>query len=108
MSISPRYVPNLKDPLDVEVAKTVNGVAHGFLIERVDPPLKVAPAEGQELKAQYAVSNSLGRKVINCRLVTIRRPSLRSGSGTDTSTTKVMCRVGGGVFEFVSMSNCNF
>ncbi len=87
----------MKDPLDIEVAKTVNGVAHGFLIERIDPPLKVTPSEGQELKAQYAISNSLGRKVINCRLVTIKRPSLTKNiSIGDSNSTKVMCRVGGG------------
>jgi len=81
------------DPLDVEVAKTVNGIAHGFLIERASPALRVAPSGSQEQKAQYAVSNSLGKKVISCRLVVIKRSG---ASGADGVTKKVMCRVGGG------------
>jgi hypothetical protein len=88
-----QYVPNMIDPLDVEVAKTVNGIAHGFLIERVSPALRSAPSSNQEQKAQYAVSNSLGRRIINCRLVVIKRSGAASSEGT---TKKVMCRVGGG------------
>ena len=45
------YVPgNPRDPLDAEVAAIVNGVAHGLLIERVDPPLRTRdlPREGEE------------------------------------------------------------
>jgi len=91
------YVPNMIDPLDVEVAKTVNGIAHGFLIERVTPPLRSVPkaeaGTGEEQKAQYAISNSLGRKVINCRLVVIRRSGAKGSEGL---SKKVMCRVGGG------------
>ncbi|KDQ06874.1 hypothetical protein BOTBODRAFT_39301 [Botryobasidium botryosum FD-172 SS1] len=88
-----QYVPmSLKDPLDVEVARVVNSIAHGFLIERIDPPLRAAPPPGAEIKAQYAISNALGRKVINCRLVVINR----SGSRPEGQTKKVMCRVGGG------------
>jgi len=83
---------SLKDPLDVEVARVVNSIAHGFLIERIDPPLRAAPPPGAEIKAQYAISNALGRKVINCRLVIISRP----GSRPEGQTKKVMCRVGGG------------
>jgi len=85
----PQYVPaSTKDPLDVEVARVVNGIAHGFLIERIDPPLKTPPPPGAENKAQYAISNALGKKVVSCRLVVINR--------SDTQTRKVMCRVGGG------------
>lgn len=86
------YVPaNPNDPLDAEVARVVNSVAHGLLVERIDPPLKVIPKEG-EIRAQYAFSNALSRKVINCRLTTMNR---KAGTGTQT-THKVMCRVGGG------------
>jgi hypothetical protein len=87
------------DPLDVEVAKTVNGIAHGFLIERVSSPLRSALKSestgggGEEQKAQYAISNSLGRKVINCRLVIIKRSGAKGSEGL---SKKVMCRVGGG------------
>lgn len=81
----------MKDPLDVEVARVVNSVTHGFLIERVDPPLRVIPKPGEEVKAQYAISNALGRKVLNCRLVVISRSGAKGGE-----TRKVMCRVGGG------------
>ena len=92
----PTYIPgNMKDPLDVEVARVVNSMAHGFLIERVDPPLRVIPKPGEEVKAQYAVSNALARKVLNCRLVVINRSSSKSGGGGETR--KVMCRVGGGM-----------
>lgn len=88
----PTYIPgNMKDPLDVEVARVVNSVTHGFLIERVDPPLRVIPKPGEEVKAQYAISNALGRKVLNCRLVVISRSGAKGGE-----TRKVMCRVGGG------------
>lgn len=87
------YVPsNPKDPLDMEVSFIVNGLFHGFLVERVDPPLKKIPKEGEEIKAQYAFSTTLSRKVITCKLTTLRR----NGKGGETVTKKVMCRVGGG------------
>ncbi|KAF5383713.1 hypothetical protein D9615_003661 [Tricholomella constricta] len=85
------YIPgNPKDPLDVEVAEITNAIAHGLLIERVDPPIKKVPKEGEEVKAQYAFSNALSRKVVTCRLTTLTRP------GKAGHTKKVMCRVGGG------------
>ncbi|KIJ55356.1 hypothetical protein M422DRAFT_23954 [Sphaerobolus stellatus SS14] len=88
----PVYIPgNMKDPLDVEVAKVVNSITHGMLVERVDPPLRGAPRAGEELKAQYAFANALARKVLNCRLVVIGRAGAKGGE-----TRKVMCRVGGG------------
>lgn len=91
------YVPvSMKDPLDVEVARVVNGLAHGLLVERVDPPLKNAPKEGEEIRAQYAFANSLTRKVITCKLTTLTRVG---GKGREPGLTKkVMCRVGGGMF----------
>ncbi|KAM6497131.1 hypothetical protein JOM56_007604 [Amanita muscaria] len=85
-------VGNVKDPLDVEVATIVNSIPHGLLVERIDPPLKKIPKDGEEIKAQYAFSNALGRKIITCRLTTMTR----SGKSGDTTTKKVMCRVGGG------------
>ncbi|EJD47970.1 hypothetical protein AURDEDRAFT_113237 [Auricularia subglabra TFB-10046 SS5] len=86
------YNPVKTDPLDVEVAKCVNSFPHGFLVERIDPPLRAAPRQGEEVRAQYAVSNALARKVITCRLVVISRTK-----GADaTESRKVMCRVGGG------------
>jgi hypothetical protein len=99
------YVPvHSKDPLDVEVAQVVNSIPHGLLIERMDPPLKSLPKEGEELRAQYAISNSLSRKVITCRLTTLTRLSAK-GSGQDPVTMKkVMCRVGGGEFRFYPSS----
>ncbi|KAJ7759254.1 hypothetical protein B0H16DRAFT_1534983 [Mycena metata] len=73
------YVPsNPRDPLDAEVAFVVNSISHGLLVERVDPPLKKLPKEGEEQKAQYAFSNALSRKA------------------DILVTKKVMCRVGGG------------
>jgi hypothetical protein len=83
---------NAKDPLDVEVAAIVNSIAHGLLVERVDPPLKKIPKEGEEIKAQYSFSNALSKKVVTCRLTTMNRTS-KSG---DATMKKVMCRVGGG------------
>ncbi|KAF8518006.1 hypothetical protein BU17DRAFT_91435 [Hysterangium stoloniferum] len=88
----PVYVPgNMKDPLDVEVARVVNSMVHGFLVERIDPPLRKSPKQGEEIKAQYAFSNALARKVLNCRLVVISRAGPKGGE-----MRKVMCRVGGG------------
>jgi hypothetical protein len=84
---------NLKDPLDVEVAEIVNSTAHGLLVERIDPPLRKIPRDGEEIKAQYAFSNALGRKVVTCRLTTLTRSGKTTGV---TTTKKVMCRVGGG------------
>ncbi|EIW58288.1 uncharacterized protein TRAVEDRAFT_47454 [Trametes versicolor FP-101664 SS1] len=85
------YTPaSTRDPLDVEVAAIVNSIPHGLLVERVDPPLRSAPKEGEELRAQYAFSNMLGRKVITCKLTTMTR------SGGKGTSKKVMCRVGGG------------
>jgi hypothetical protein len=90
------YIPGSNfDPLDVEVAAVVNSIAHGLLVERVDPHLRKTqiPKEGEEMKAQYAFSNALSRKVVTCRLTTM----MRSGkTGGDATTKKVMCRVGGG------------
>jgi hypothetical protein len=92
-----QYIPsNAMDPLDVEVAAVVNSIAHGLLIERVDPPLRTAPREGEEIRAQYAFSNSLSRKVVTCRLTTMTRSGAKANG--DTTTKKVMCRVGGGKF----------
>ncbi|TFK39811.1 hypothetical protein BDQ12DRAFT_697896 [Crucibulum laeve] len=92
------YIPgNPKDPLDVEVANVCNSISHGLLVERVDPPLKKIPKEGEEIKAQYALSNALSRKVITCRLTTLTRAGKASGEASaPTTTKKVMCRVGGG------------
>lgn len=91
------YVPgSSKDPLDMEVARVVNSISHPLLIERVDPPLKVTPKEGEEVRGQYAVSSPLSRKVITCKLTTLTRPGARGSGEGPTTTKKVMCRVGGG------------
>lgn len=83
------YVPsNTKDPLDVEVTAIANSIAHSLLIERVDPPLRTVPREGEEVSAQYAFANHLARKIITCKLTTLAR--------RENVTKKVMCRVGGG------------
>jgi hypothetical protein len=89
---------NTADPLDVEIANVVNSIVHNLLVERVDPPLRKnqIPKEGEEIKAQYAFTNSLSRKVVTCRLTTLSRASK---TGTESTTNKkVMCRVGGGKF----------
>lgn len=91
------YVPaSSKDPLDSEVARVVNSIAHSLLIERVDPPLRATPKEGEEVRAQYALSSPLSRKVITCKLSTLTRPGARGSGQEPTTTKKVMCRVGGG------------
>lgn len=59
-------------------------------IERVDPPRRGPAKQGEEIRAQYAISNALGRKVITCRLVIVTRGGAQS--------KKVMCRVGGGEY----------
>ncbi|KAI0083929.1 hypothetical protein BDY19DRAFT_910219 [Irpex rosettiformis] len=83
------YVPaNTKDPLDNEVAIIANSMGHGLLIERIDPPLRTVPKDGEEVRAQYAFSNHLARKIVNCKLTTLTR--------RENVTKKVMCRVGGG------------
>jgi hypothetical protein len=86
---------NPKDPLDQEVAVIVNSIAHGLLVERVDPPLRTTPRSGEEIRAQYAFSNALSRKVVTCRLTTLTRSGSKN-AGQPTTTKKVMCRVGGG------------
>ena len=89
------YTPgNPRDPLDAEVAAIVNSIAHGLLIERVDPPLKMIPREGEEIRAQYAFSNSLAKKTVTCRLTTLSRAGAKGEPST--ATKKVMVRVGGG------------
>ena len=90
------YKPgNPRDPLDAEVAAIVNSIAHGLLIERVDPPLRAIPREGEEIRAQYAFSNSLARKTVTCRLTTLSRAGAKGEAST--ATKKVMVRVGGGM-----------
>jgi len=88
------YVANAFDPLDLEVANIVNNMPHGLLVERVDAPLKKSqiPKNGEEIKAQYAFSNALSKKIVTCKLTTLTR----SGKAGDVTTKKVMCRVGGG------------
>ena len=89
------YTPgNPRDPLDAEIAAIVNSIAHGLLIERVDPPLRTIPREGEEIRAQYAFSNSLARKMVTCRLTTLSRAGAKGEAST--ATKKVMVRVGGG------------
>lgn len=89
------YTPgNPRDPLDTEVAAIVNSIAHGLLIERVDPPLRAIPREGEEVRAQYAFSNSLAKKTVTCRLTTLSRAGAKGEPST--ATKKVMVRVGGG------------
>jgi len=89
------YIPgNPRDPLDVEVAAVANALAHGLLVERVDPPLRVVPKEGEEIRAQYVITNSIARKVVTCRLTTLSRANGKS-EGSSLSK-KVMVRVGGG------------
>ncbi|KAG8966704.1 hypothetical protein FRC03_011452 [Tulasnella sp. 419] len=84
------YIPTSPhDPLDNEIAKIVNSISHGLMFERVDPPLKSPPKSGEEVSAQYAVSNTLTRKTLPCRL---RINTNRAG----VESKKVMCRVGGG------------
>lgn len=90
------YVPtNPKDPLDAEVAAIINSIPHGILVERVDPPLKTIPKDGEEIRATYAFSNSLSRKTVTCRLTTLTRSGGKA-NGEATAKKKVMCRVGGG------------
>lgn len=92
------YTPaSTKDPLDNEVALIVNGISHGLLIERVDPPLRTTPKAGVEVHGQYAFSNSLARKVVTCRLTTMTRSGVKM-DGKTVTTKKVMVRVGGGKF----------
>ena len=89
------YTPgNPRDPLDAEVAAIVNSIAHGLLIERIDPPLRTIPREGEEVRAQYAFSNSLAKKTVTCRLTTLSRAGAKGEPST--ATKKVMVRVGGG------------
>ncbi len=89
------YTPsNPRDPLDAEVAAIVNSIAHGLLIERVDPPLRTIPREGEEIRAQYAFSNSLAKKTVTCRLTTLSRAGAKGEPST--ASKKVMVRVGGG------------
>ena len=88
---TPVYVAIKWDELDMEVAKVVNGLPHGFTFERLDPPTRKPSANApkpEEIRGQYAVSNALSRKVITCRLTNV-------GRGENTSK-KIMCRVGGG------------
>jgi len=88
---TPVYVAIKWDELDMEVAKVVNGMPHGFTFERLDPPARRPAANApkpDEIRGQYAVSNVLSRRVITCRLTSV-------GRGENMSK-KVMCRVGGG------------
>ncbi|EKM81776.1 hypothetical protein AGABI1DRAFT_54760 [Agaricus bisporus var. burnettii JB137-S8] len=82
------YIPvNWKDPLDVEVARVLNSLAHGFKVERLDPPLRKVK-EGEEIQAKYSFSTMLGSKNIVLKLTSANK----RGEGVK----KVMCRVGGG------------
>lgn len=95
------YVPgNPKDPLDLEVAAIVNSIAHGFCVERVDPHWRRLPPPTEELKAQYSLTNALGKKVLTCKLLVIQRAAPKTLAG-HVQARKVMCRVGGGVWCYL-------
>jgi hypothetical protein len=78
-----------KDPLDAAVAALANAMSHACVVERVDPPLRTAPAPGAELRATYAFSTPLGRKQLPLKL---------AAPGRD-GTRKVLYRGGGGWTE---------
>ncbi|KAG8746199.1 hypothetical protein FRC10_005715 [Ceratobasidium sp. 414] len=89
------YSPNPKDALDVELARVVNSMVHGYYISRVTPI--VGGQQGPESSAQYAFTNSMGRKVLTCKLVVVEKSAPRGSlDGATQQTRRVICRVGGG------------
>ncbi|CAE6413910.1 unnamed protein product [Rhizoctonia solani] len=91
------YVPNPKDPLDVEVARVANSLAHPYLIERVSEFVK--GTQGPDASAQYSFTLPTSRKVMICKLVIVEKSAGRSsldGAGMGGQQRRVICRVGGG------------
>ncbi|QRV88630.1 hypothetical protein RhiJN_16648 [Ceratobasidium sp. AG-Ba] len=89
------YSPNAKDALDVELARVVNSMVHGYYISRVTPI--VGAQQGPESTAQYAFENAMGRKVLTCKLVVVEKSAPRGSlDGGTQQTRRVICRVGGG------------
>ncbi|KAG9090483.1 hypothetical protein FRC06_001035 [Ceratobasidium sp. 370] len=89
------YSPNPKDALDVELARVVNSMVHGYHILRVTPI--VSGQQGPESSAQYAFTNAMGRKVLTCKLVVVEKSAPRGSlDGGTQQTRRVICRVGGG------------
>jgi len=70
------YIATKWDELGMEAAKVVNGIPHGFTLQRLDPPTRKPAANAPKpdgVRAQSAVSNALSRKVITCRLTNVGR-----------------------------------
>ncbi|KAG9119997.1 hypothetical protein FRC07_004689, partial [Ceratobasidium sp. 392] len=89
------YSPNAKDALDVELARVVNSLVHGYHIARVTPI--ASGQQGPESSAQYAFTNAMGRKVLTCKLVIVEKSAPRGSlDGGTQQTSRVICRVGGG------------
>ncbi|KAG8721132.1 hypothetical protein FRC09_008394 [Ceratobasidium sp. 395] len=89
------YSPNPKDALDVELARVVNSMVHGYYIDRVTPI--VGGQQGPESSAQYGFANAMGRKVLTCKLVVVEKSAPRGSlDGGTQQTSRVICRVGGG------------
>ena len=75
-----RYRPDKRNPLDVEIARIVNGALNGIHVERIDPiPKGQLQASSPEANtAQYAFFGGGGggtKRVMNCRLLELNRGS---------------------------------
>ncbi|CAE6518642.1 unnamed protein product [Rhizoctonia solani] len=92
------YVPNPKDPLDVEVARVANSLAHPYFIERISEFVKAS--QGPDASAQYSFTLPTSRKVMVCKLVIVEKSgggrSSLDGVGVGGQQRRVICRVGGG------------
>ncbi|KDN43222.1 hypothetical protein RSAG8_06189, partial [Rhizoctonia solani AG-8 WAC10335] len=91
------YAPNPKDPLDVEVARVANSLAHPYFIERVSEFAR--GSQGPDASAQYSFTLPTSRKLMVCKLVIVEKSAGRSsidGASAGGQQRRVICRVGGG------------
>lgn len=85
------YVPDSKDPLDIEVAKIVNA-----------SPIPVKCQRGPQGGGKYFFGNELspsvvcGKKMYTCKLMTYDRDVSSRRNASSSSRNKVLVRVGGG------------
>lgn len=87
------YTPNRKDPLDVEVARVVNSIPHGFMIRRLDP--KKNPSHRSATNEVCYEFARAGRRsdTKTCFLAADASPR---GSSKSTRSKSVQCRIGAG------------
>jgi hypothetical protein len=84
------WIPNTRDPLDMELSVILGDIPHDVHVERLDPPLRKGQVHTGEWTAQYAfASGRHGRRVFSARLLELHK------TRNNERVRKVMVRIDG-------------